>query len=255
MKITCIGLDSKLYEVDKNLTHAKDLINSLTCKSDVIVLPELFTTGFYPKDIALHVDENAQKTKTLFSRLAKEKNTNIIAGSVANKQGTNIYNTSLIFDRQGRQIARYDKTHLFTNMNEDKYFSRGNSTCKFEFDGIKCGIIICYDLRFGELVKSLGDIDILFIISAWPKERLSHLKILSQSRAIENQIFVCVCNSSSNIKNINFAGNSMLINPQGEILTQGNETEHIISNNLDLSILKTLRKTINIKQDRREDLY
>lgn len=255
MRVTCIGLNSKLYSVDENLCHARDMINSLTCKSDVIVLPELFTTGFYPKNIALHVDENAQKTKSLFSNLAKEKKVNIVAGSIANKEGNNIYNTSLIFNKEGRQIARYDKTHLFTNMDEDRYFTHGKSICTFVLDGVKCGIITCYDLRFCKLIKSLGDIDVLFIVSAWPIERLSHLKTLSLARAIENQIFVCVCNSSSKIKNIDFAGNSMLIDPLGKILAKGDENEHIISYNLDLLALKTVRESINIKQDAREDLY
>lgn len=253
MNVTCIGLDSKLYEVDNNLAHAKNLINSIS-NTDVVVLPELFTTGFYPKDISLYDNNSTEKTKTLFSSLARKKNINIIAGSIPNKQNANTYNTSFVFDRKGAIIAQYSKTHLFTNMNEQRYFCAGNSLSTFRLDHVKCGIIICYDLRFANLVKLLKDIDMLFVISAWPKERLNHLKILSQARAIENQIFVCVCNSSSYIKNVNFAGNSMIIDPNGNILTQGDENEHIISASCDTSILNSIRNTINTKQDERFDL-
>ncbi|PID47995.1 MAG: carbon-nitrogen hydrolase [Proteobacteria bacterium] len=253
MKITCIGLDSKLYEVKQNLAHAKNIILS-SPKSDVFVLPELFTTGFYPKDIASHVKTH-EGIEEIFSNLAKEKNAHIIAGSIPFSRGGNLYNTSLIFDKNGSLIAKYDKTHLFTNMNEDKYFTRGDKICTFRLENVRCGIMICYDLRFPELASLLGEIDILFIVSAWPKERLSQLKILAQARAIETQSYVCLCNSSSQIRDVKFAGNSMIINPLGEILARGGESEHVINYKLDLSILPNIKKAINVKKDRRRDLY
>lgn len=258
IKVSCIGLNSILGNVDKNLIHAKEKILQAIEEEnpDVIVLPELFTTGFYPKDIQNHVDFDGVKTKEIIGKIAKEKNVNIVAGSIANKQGTNIYNTSLVFDRQGAVISSYNKTHLFTNMNEEKYFSYGENVSFFELDKIKCGIIICYDLRFSEFVNKIASkIDLLFIVSAWPKQRLKHLQILSRAKAIENQIFVSVCNSSSQIKSTKFAGNSMLINPLGEILAKGDENEHIISASLDFNCLEDIQKNINVKKDKRENLY
>lgn len=257
MKISCIGLNSILGNVDKNLIYAKEKILETIKKDnpDVILLPELFTTGFYPKDV--QVDINGEKTKEIIGEIAKSKKVNIIAGSIANKQGTNIYNTSFVFDRQGSVISSYNKVHLFTNMNEDKYFVRGDKISIFTLDGVKCGIIICYDLRFSSFIEKIASkgIDILFVLSAWPKQRLEHLQILSRAKAIENQIFVSVCNSSSQIKNTKFAGNSMIINPLGEILAKGDENEHIISANLDFECLSDIRNTINITKDKQENLY
>lgn len=258
MKIASIGLNSKLGEVERNLNHAALKINEAMRENpDVIVLPELFSTGFFPKDIKNHADKNGEKTKELMSNLAKNLSVNIVAGSVINEKNGKFYNSSFVFDRSGNLINEYSKIHLFTYMKEEESFSFGDKISVFELDGVKCGIIICYDLRFAELVRliALKGIELLFVVASWPLLRLGHLQILSQARAIENQFFLCLSNSTSLVDDVKFAGHSMIISPWGEILSCGDENEHIISSNVDFNETKKIRDSINIYKDRKTNLY
>ncbi len=167
-------------------------------KPDVLVLPETWNTGFFPaQDLANLADDDGRRVKAELGALAGELGVNLVAGSVANRRGSRVYNTSYIFDRQGCCIASYDKTHLFTPMHEDAAFACGNRLCSFPLDGVSCGIITCYDIRFPELTRSLAlrGLDVLFVVAQWPDVRIGHLNCLAQARAIENQMFVAVCNS------------------------------------------------------------
>lgn len=258
MKISCIGLDSRFKELVINYKRAKEKIQeALEQNPDVVVLPELFPTGFFPKDVKEYADKDGLKTKEIFTSLAKKHNINIVAGSVATKKEGKIFNTSYVFDRNGDVISEYDKTHLFTFMGEDNYFSFGQNLSTFMLDGYKCGIIICYDLRFVELIRTLAlkDIKMLFIVTAWPIERLHHLETLTVARAIENHIFTILCNSTSNLENIKFGGNSMIIDPLGATLARANENEHIITADINPNLVDKIKNKINIYKDRREELY
>ena len=126
-------------------------------KPDVILLPELWNTGFDPANIdpAL-ADEDGKKTRTLFSALAKELGVNIVAGSVANRKRGALYNTAYVFSREGEIFAEYDKTHLFSPMGESSAFSAGDAPARFTLDGANCGLMICYDIRFPELARALA---------------------------------------------------------------------------------------------------
>lgn len=258
MKIACIGLDSKYANTKANYERATQKIEeSLSLSPDTIVLPELFTTGFFPKNIDKFADKNGEQTKEIFSSLAKKHTINIVAGSVATQKNGSIYNTSYIFNKAGEIVGEYDKTHLFTYMNEERYFAFGDHISTFILDGKKCGIIICYDLRFGELVRTLAleGIELLFMVSAWPLSRLDHLRTLLLARAIENQIYVTLCNSTTTANDIKFGGNSMIIDPYGKELARGDENEHIISATLDFSLIEEIRNGINIYKDRKPQLY
>lgn len=258
MKIASISLKSILGKVDENYKNAiKQIEKSIQHNPDVIMLPELFNTAFFPKDIKSCAENNGEIVKEKMGYLAKKYNVNIIAGSIANNVNNQIYNTSFIFDRNGKNIASYSKIHLFTNMHEDDYFSSGSEIVTFMLDEKKCGIIICYDLRFVELARTLAlkEIDILFIVSSWPQSRLFHLHTLSIARAIENQLFVALCNASSEVDSVKFAGKSIIINPMGEILAQSKEDNDIVIANCDFSQLRMIRKNINVFQDRKVHLY
>ena len=189
--------------------------------------------------------------------LAKELNINIVAGSVANVKNGQMYNTSYIFDRAGNCIGEYDKTHLFSPMKEDKRFAKGDHICKFTLDGKTCGIIICYDIRFPEIIRAMtvSGLDCLFVVSQWPAARVPHQNALVKARAIENQMFVVCCNSCGKAGRNVFGGHSRIVNPWGEELVSADASEEIISAELDFGIIENIRTTINVFADRRPDLY
>ncbi len=258
MKISLAQMDTKLGDVEYNYKHAEELIRKAAKENcDVVCLPEVWNIGFIPKNYKEISDKDGSDIRRIFGALAKELNINIIAGSIANLKNDKVYNTSLIFDRKGKCIAEYDKSHLFTFAKEEEYFEWGDKTVTFELDGVLCGIIICYDVRFPELVRTLAlkGIRVLFIPAAWPDVRVNHWNVLNQARAIENQIFIACVNSTAKADNIQYGGNAAIIDPWGVVLAKGGEKEEIITAEADLSVIENIRNTINVFRDRKVDLY
>ena len=260
MKISCIQMDMRLGEVDYNFAHAEKLIRSTVAAegSDVVVLPETWNTGFFPKeDLEALCDRDGELVKARIGALAKEFAVNIVAGSVSNLRNGKVYNTAMVFNRQGECIASYDKTHLFTPMGEDNYYTPGDHLCRFSLDGVACGLIICYDVRFPELTRSLTvpGLDVLFMVSQWPNVRTFHLRSLTTARAIENQMFVVCCNSCGTAGETVYGGNSAIIDPWGETIALAGEKEQLLSAELDMSVIDKIRNSIHVFRDRRPELY
>lgn len=259
MKISCIQMDMRLGEADWNFSRAEALVREAvdTEHPDAVVLPETWNTGFFPKDLAPCADRDGERTKAVFSTLAKELNVNIVCGSVANQKADGFYNTAYVFDRSGEVAAEYDKTHLFTPSGEHEYFQPGRHTCRFELDRKKCGLIICYDIRFPELTRTmtLEGVDLLFVAAQWPEKRTMHLETLARARAIENQMFLVLCNSVGAAGDTRCGGHSAMIDPWGEYLAKAGDGEEIITAAADFSVIEGIRSSINVFRDRRPELY
>lgn len=259
MKTACIQMNMALGNTAANFERAKELIRlAAKDRPDVILLPETWNTGFFPESGLREMSAGAsERVKAELGGIAREYSVNIIAGSVSNLRDGKVYNTALILDRAGRCIASYDKTHLFSPMKEDKHYAPGQELCAFSLDGIPCGIIICYDIRFPELARSLAlrGMDVLFVVSQWPNKRIRHLHALTAARAIENQAYVVCCNSTGRTKDIQYAGCSPVISPLGNTVAIGDGFESILTAELDLSILSEIRSSIPVMNDRRPDLY
>ena len=259
MKVSCLQMNMKLGCPEENFAHAELLIcNAMKDNSDVLVLPETWNTGFFSKENLAELScKDGDEVKSHIGTLAKQYGVNIVAGSVSNVRDGKVFNTAMVFDRGGECIAEYDKTHLFTPMGEDDYFTGGDHLCSFTLDGVKCGIIICYDIRFPELTRSLAlqGLDMLFVLSQWPKERIFHLRTLTAARAIENQMFVVCCNSCGTAGKTVYGGNSAIIEPFGKTLALAGKNEEIISAICDMQILSDIRGSIPVFRDRRPELY
>lgn len=259
MKISIIQMDMEFQNNEKNYIKAKKLIKkSLEENPDVIILPETWSTGFFPsRNLSDFSENNAEILKNEFSKLALENSTNIIAGSIVNKKEDGIYNTSLVFNRKGQNIASYDKIHLFSPMYENKFFKSGNKVVTFKIDDIMCAIVICYDIRFLELIRTLAlkGVKVLFVVAQWPEARLEHWKLLNRVRAIENQFFVVAVNSCGTAADVKFAGHSLVIDPWGEIITELSSEEEIRTLEIDVNKIKEIREKMSIFNDRKPTLY
>lgn len=259
MKVTCLQMDMKLGRPDENFFHAAQLIEAgMKEQPDVLVLPETWNTGFFPKEnLASLCDEDGQKVKSELGALAKKYKVNLMAGSISNRRNGTVYNTAMVFNRSGTCIASYDKTHLFTPMGEHLSYAPGDHLCRFQLDGINCGLIICYDIRFPELVRSLTvpGLDLLFVVSQWPSVRIPHLRTLSTARAIENQIFVVCCNSCGTADGTVYGGSSALIDPWGKTIALAGTKEQLLTGQCDMNVLQEIRNTIPVFHDRRPELY
>ena len=260
MRVTCIQMDMAFAAPQENFSRAEALLRQAVSSEqpDTVLLPETWNTGFFPKEnLPQYADDNGAQTKSLFSALAKELNVNIVAGSVANRRADGIYNTAYVFDREGKCVAEYDKTHLFSPMQEDHFFNKGDHLCRFTLDGVQCGILICYDIRFPELTRTLTveGLDILFLVSQWPTVRLAHLQLLTAARAVENQMFTVCCNSCGTAGETVYAGGSQIVDPWGTILARAEGKEQLLTADLDLSIVAGIRNSIHVFRDRRPELY
>ena len=175
MKIACIQMDVRLGEAGYNLARAVELCREAAARgADLLLLPETVNLGFFPREgLETLADPDGAQMRETFGSLAKRLRVNIAAGSAVTKRGGRVYNTAFVFDRDGNCVASYDKSHLFTPMGEHEYFTPGDKLCAFTLDGVQCGLIICYDLRFPELTRALAlrGIELLLVPAARPAAR------------------------------------------------------------------------------------
>ena len=242
MKISIAQFKSTIGAVEENFSTAAKLIEAAK-NSDVIILPELWTTGYYPTPVEKFADIDGNRTKNFLCAAAKNFGVNIIGGSVIVNSGGKIFNRSYVADRRGEIVAAYDKAHLFSFAGEDKVFCAGDKISVVELDGVKCGLAICYDLRFPEFVRkiALHGAEILFVPAAWSLKRLTPRRILTKARAIENQFFVVFVNS---------AGISEIVNPGGEVVAECGHGEELLTAEIDLRERAEVIANMNLLADR-----
>jgi predicted amidohydrolase len=260
LNISLLQMDIAIGEPDRNYHNLTVMLeNAMKAehRPDVIVFPELWNTGYALEQIQQLADEDGERTKQYISQFCQKYQVNIIAGSIAEKKGDKVKNTVYVFNRQGELTAQYSKIHLFRLMDEEKFLTSGDHIGQIALDDISAGVMICYDIRFPELARTLAldGAKILFIPAEWPHPRLHHWRILLMARAIENQMFVVACNRVGISGKAHFFGHSMIIDPWGEIIAEGGEQEEIISASLQLSDVDSVRSKIPVFEDRRSDIY
>lgn len=260
MKVSMIQMDMKLGAPEENFAHAVELVRQAAlAKPDVITLPETWNVGFFPKeDLAELADQDCARVKETFSTLAAEYCVNLIAGSVANRKSDGkVYNTACVFDRTGALIAQYDKIHLFSPSGEHTYFQHGEKTCNFKLDGIPCSLVICYDIRFPELIRTemLQGSKVQFVVSQWPEARTLHWDTLNRARAIESQSYLSCTNSVGTAGSVKCCGHSAVYAPMGECLILGGGDEQILTAEMDISAVEQVRGSINVYRDRIPEAY
>ncbi len=244
----------------ENRQKVRQMVESLKQserKTDVLVLPELWDTSYDLKRLDEIADEGGNQAKAYLSQVAKELDCFVIGGSIAEKKGDEVFNTTYVFDRSGELVGQYSKAHLFRLMNEDKYLSAGERAGIYQLENQTVGSMICYDIRFPEWIRTyaLKGSKVLFVPAQWPHPRLNHWRQLLIARAIENQMYVVACNRVGTEGKSRFVGHSMIIDPWGEVVAEGSEQEEIVQAEIDLSLVDEVRGRIPVFSDRRTGLY
>lgn len=258
MKIACIQMDIAYGDPVLNKQNLQEEMKNIHKENvDVVVLPELWTTGYDLSRLKEIGDEEGRDSKQFLSELAQKYNVNLVAGSIAKVVEDKSYNTMYVFNRQGELLSEYSKAHLFRLMDEHLYLASGDTTGNFSLEGIPSSGLICYDIRFPEWVRThtAEGSHLVYVVAEWPLARISHWKSLLISRAIENQCFVVACNRSGSDPKTEFGGHSIIISPWGDIISEAGTDATILYGKLDLNIVKSIREHIPIFQDRRTDLY
>jgi omega-amidase len=258
--VSLLQMDIAIGEPDRNFAKLTVMLEKAILaepKPDVIVFPEMWNTGYALEQIQQLADEDGERTKQFISAFCLKHRVHIIAGSIAEKKADEVRNTVYVFNRAGELTSHYSKMHLFRLMDEEKFLASGNTIGKAEIDSIPAGVMICYDIRFPELARTLAldGAKILFVPAEWPHPRLHHWRTLLMARAIENQMFVVSCNRVGISGSTHFFGHSLIIDPWGEIIAEGGEQEEIVSAALDLAEVDKVRSRIPVFEDRRPELY
>lgn len=261
MKYSIYQMDIIAGNPDANRLKVSQWLEAemLENKPDIVVLPEMWTTAYTLTALNKVSDTNGAKTKSFLKELALNFHVNIIGGSVANQKGDSFYNSSFVYSRNGELVYEYDKVHLVPMLNEHLYLAGGEKVPEvFELEGIKMGLIICYDLRFPEIIRSLAldGAEVLHIVAEWPAARTGHWKVLQTARAIENQMYVVSANRVGEYAGVSFAGASMAIDPWGDVLLEASdEDEETLSISLDFEKVKSVRAEVPIFTSRVPHLY
>ncbi len=219
LNITIIQTHLYWEDAESNLKHFDSKINNIIIPTDIIVLPEMFTTGFTmnPKQFA---EEHGGKGLRWMIEKAKQKNC-VLVGSISVKDKGQFYNR-LYWVKPDGSFQFYDKRHLFKMGNEDQFYTAGPEKLIFDYKGWKICPLICYDLRFPVWSKNQKEnsYDVLIYVANWPEVRAYPWKQLLIARAIENQSYVVGLNRIGNDENgVSHSGDSAVINPRGELMS------------------------------------
>lgn len=235
-----------------NLNMFEEKIKNIPGKTEIVVLPEMFSTGFSMKPGKLAETMNGE-TVNWMKRIAAEKKI-ILTGSVIIEEGEQYFNR-LIWMLPNGEYGYYDKRHLFAYAGEDEHYTSGKKRLIASVKGWKINLLICYDLRFPVWARqqqnSEGpEYDVLIYVANWPERRIHAWKTLLQARAIENQCYVIGVNRVGNDgNNIYHSGDSMVVDPLGEALYHKAHEEDIFTITLQKDKLEEVRQKLPFWKD------
>ena len=257
--LTFTLIQTNLHWEDKaaNMQMLEEKINSIQHPTQIIVLPEMFNTGFSMKPEELAEPMNGPTVEWM-KKIAAEKRV-IVTGSLMVSQvaedGSTQYFNRLIWMLPNGQHGVYDKRHLFAYADEDKHYTAGTKRLIASVNGWKINLMVCYDLRFPvwarqQTTNDETEFDVLIYVANWPERRVHAWKTLLTARAIENQSYVIGVNRTGNDgNNIYHSGSSMVIDAMGEVLYEKEHDEDVFTITLSKEKLEEIRHKLPFLKD------
>jgi len=253
LTLTLIQTELAWEDIPINLNRFDAEIDALESSTDVIILPEMFSTGFSMRasEMAEPMDGSAV---TWMKEKAVEKKT-VITGSVMVREHGSFYNR-LIWARPDGTISTYDKKHLFRFAGEEKVYTAGERYETMKLKGWRIRPFICYDLRFPIWTRNLNHAyDLAIFVANWPARRAPHWRALLKARAIENQAYVAAVNRVGKDGNgFDYSGHSGVIDPTGKTLFERENKTDTTTISLDYNTLKEYREQFPAWMDADEDM-
>jgi predicted amidohydrolase len=248
MKATIVQCGLKWEERDANLAHISALLDEASSDSGIVILPEMFTTGFTmnPEPLAEGMDGPA----VTWMKERSAAGSYALCGSlIIGDEGR--YFNRLVFVTPDGQVTYYDKRHLHTMSGEHTVYNRGNKRVIVSYREFNFNLLVCYDLRFPVWSRNRGDTDVIVYSANWPSVRSSVWKALLVARAIENQCYVIGVNRvGENPDGTKYTGDSAIISPKGELLASLDPgAEGVVSAMLSREVLDRYREDMPIWRD------
>ena len=248
MKIALIQSSLTWENPKTNRNHFEEKINAISEKVDLIVLPEMFSTGFTMNPEAVFETMQGETIQWLQS-LAKAKNS-AITGSLVIKENDNFYNRLLFVFPSGK-VQFYDKRHLFTLAGEDKVYTAGKEKLIVDYLGWKICPFVCYDLRFPVFARNVEEYDLLIYVANWPKTRINAWDILLKARSVENMCYTIGVNRIGfDENNFEYNGHSQAIDFLGNYVLEPQENERVYIIDLNKEKLVETRNKLGFLGDR-----
>ena len=252
MNVYCVQFESAWKNKQLNFKNIRSILtNYIIEKKSLIILPEMFATGFC-LDPTYTLKDEPIKTEEFISDLAKEKDSWIIGGMCHPSEKSGFaYNTAVTFDPAGKRISLYKKINPIPTLGETNVHISGNNLEHITVGAFNITPLICYDLRFPELFRKgiLEGTNLFVILGCWPKGRIKHWTTLLQARAIENQSFVIGVNRIGHDQDLVYGGRTMIISPQGEILADGKENMSVVNAKISKAEVLDWRGEFPVVQD------
>lgn len=251
-----------------NLEVAGDYIRQAADQgADLVVLPEMFNCPYATVNFPVYAEAEGGASHTYLSEAARDSGVYLVAGSIPERDAQGrIFNTSFVFNRDGRQIGRHRKMHLFDieveggqSFKESDTLAPGQEVTVFETEFGKIGLAICYDLRFPELARLMTDegAKILVIPAAFNMTTgPAHWEVLFRNRALDNQVYILGVAPARNPNGVYVSyANSLVVSPWGEVISRLDDKPGMVVTEIDLDYVDKVRRELPLLQHRRKDLY
>lgn len=252
----------------KNIEKAEQMIKTASREgADLVILPEMFNCPYLNSFFPLFAESFPNgETVQMLSKVAEEEKIYLIGGSIPEKDGEDIYNTSFVFDREGKVIGKHRKIHLFDvdldtglSFHESNTLSSGSSLTVVDTELCRVGVAICYDMRFPELFRlyALKGADMIVVPGAFNMTTgPAHWEALLRIRAVDNQVYMVGASPARDYSAGYVAyGNSLVVEPWGNLIAKADESETIIYADIDLDRINKVRNELPLLKHLRTDLY
>ena len=251
LKIASVQMSLREGDPEGNSKRAHALLEEAgRAGAGLAVLPEMWWTGFSYRRLPGFAEQTPASLEAVGEIARRHGMT--VAGSWPESDGEKVYNTAYVVGPDGEIAGSYRKVHLFGPMKEDRFLAAGDRPVVVEMPFGKVGLVLCYDLRFPELVRrlALDGAELVVVPSQWPEKRVEHFWTLLRARAIENQLFVAGVNRCGSGGKLKFGGYSSVIGPRGETIVECGSMESAPAAEIDLDEVAKVREEICYLDDR-----
>lgn len=251
LRLCTIQSDLHWQDVEQNLNMFEHKIQKAKIdKPDIIILPEMFTTGFTMETSLM--DRTASiNAEEWFKSMADDSNALVIGTTMYQLENGNYVNRLFAASPQGN-LDYYDKQYLFAMGGEDQYYEPGNKRLIIHYKGWNILPLVCYDLRFSTAANHSGEADIILYTASWPGRRIAHWDKLLQARAIENLSYVVAVNRvGKDGKDVAYPGHSQVVGPMGDVLSKSIDIEQITTFEIHMKDLDSVRAKLPFLKDKK----
>lgn len=239
-----------------NLDHAAALIGAAS-RADLYLLPELWSTGYAHDSWRRTAETDTPVLCEALQRLSHEHDTCIAGSMISLDDRGQLTNRLWVFGPGDRRPTTYDKGHLFSPLQEDRYLTAGTCRVRLPIGDWTAALSICFDLRFPEMYRrdALEGADLFLVVAEWPAVRATALRVLARARAIENHAFVALCNRTGVAADgLAFDGASAVFGPDGAVVADAENGEHVVIATLDRDAVARVRTAVPVLELRRPGL-